>query len=251
MELDFPQPKDFLIPFYQRNELYQKDLNALAIGGALANSNVFAEQKSGKIDRFALVNRHNPVINQFEIMSPLSVGNGEFAFTCDATGLQTFPELYREKFPLCTMSQWGWHTIPRPENLVGKELKLNEYDTYGRKVGYMTSSTDQKELFDWLRQNPHRLHLGQIGLKLTKADGSEAKPEDIKNIEQKLDLWTGIITSKFEFEGKSVLVKTSVHPNRDVLSISIESELISANKLAVKIDFPTARLRCTQAIGTC
>lgn len=217
-------------------------ISSTIVAGALTTTD-FAQKsskQSNKIDRFALVSRHNPVLNSFEIMSPLSVGNGEFAFTCDATGLQTFPELYREKFPLCTMSQWGWHTIPRPANLVGKELILTEYDTYGRKVGYHTHTTtpEQKQLFDWLRQNPHRLHLGQIGLKLTKADGSEAKPEDIKNIEQKLDLWTGIITSKFEFEGKSVLVKTCVHPENDILSVSIDSELISQNKLAVKIEFP-------------
>lgn len=212
-------------------------IGSLAAASLVAKSG-FAQKSTDKINRFALVNRHNPILRKFEIMSPLSVGNGEFAFTCDVTGLQTFPELYREKFPLCTMSQWGWHTTPRPENLVGKELKLSEYDTYGRKVGYQTSSTDQKELFDWLRQNPHRLHLGQIGLRLLKADGSEAKPEDIKNIEQKLDLWTGIIMSKFEFEGKVVTVKTCVHPNSDLLAVSIDSELISQGKLAVKIDFP-------------
>lgn len=214
-------------------------IGSVAAASLIANTNP-AQKHTNKIDRFALVSRHNPVLNSFEIMSPLSVGNGEFAFTCDATGLQTFPELYREKFPLCTMAQWGWHTIPRPENLVGKELIMTEYDTYGRKVGYHTHTTtpEQKQLFDWLRQNPHRLHLGQIGLKLTKADGSEAKPEDIKNIEQKLDLWTGIITSNFKFEGESVLVKTCVHPTSDQLAVSIESKLIKDGKLAVKIDFP-------------
>jgi hypothetical protein len=220
----------------------RKFIGSTIVAGALSQTN-FAQKssdKSNKIDRFALVSRHNLVLNSFEIMSPLSVGNGEFAFTCDVTGLQTFPELYREKFPLCTMAQWGWHSIPRPANLVGKELILTQYDTYGRKIGYHThtNTPEQKQLFDWLRQNPHRLHLGQIGLKLTKSDGSEAKPEDIKNIEQKLDLWTGIITSKFEFEGKSVLVKTCVHPETDLLAVSIDSELISQGKLAVKIEFP-------------
>lgn len=215
-------------------------LGTLAIGGVLANTNIFALTASGKIDRFSLVNRHNPVLSKFEIMSPLSVGNGEFAFTCDVTGLQTFPEIYREKFPLCTMTQWGWHTTPRPAHLIGKELILTDYDTYGRKVGYQThtNSPEQRELFNWLRENPHRLHLGQIGLRLLKADGSEAKPEDISEINQTLDLWKGIITSKFKFEGKSVTVKTSVHPTQDLMSVSIESELIANGKLSVKFDFP-------------
>ena len=44
------------------------------------------------IDRRALVDRHAPVLRGFDTGSPLSVGNGEFAFTVDATGLQTFAE---------------------------------------------------------------------------------------------------------------------------------------------------------------
>jgi len=43
------------------------------------------------IDRRGVVERHNPVLGAFDPRSPLSVGNGEFAFTADATGLQTSP----------------------------------------------------------------------------------------------------------------------------------------------------------------
>jgi hypothetical protein len=39
-------------------------------------------------------------------MNPLSVGNGEFAFTADITGLQTFAEEYGRGMPLGTMAQW-------------------------------------------------------------------------------------------------------------------------------------------------
>jgi hypothetical protein len=52
----------------------------------------FSQKTSGKIDRFTLVTRHNPTLNKFDLLSPLSVGNGEFAFTADVTGLQTFSE---------------------------------------------------------------------------------------------------------------------------------------------------------------
>ena len=62
------------------------------------------------MNRFEIVSRHNPKVTQFDKYSPLTVGNGEFAFTADATGLQTFPELYEAGTPLCTQSQWGWHT---------------------------------------------------------------------------------------------------------------------------------------------
>src|SRR3989337_2054513 len=110
-----------------------------------------------------------------------------------------------------------------PDHVKGKELKLNEYETYGRKVGYMTLKTGQEELFDWLRENPHRLHLGQIGFRLVKRNGSEAVPSDIGNIEQKLDLWTGTIHSSFTLDGTPVKVRTAVHPILDMLAVSVES----------------------------
>ena len=60
------------------------------------------------IDRYQLVTRHNPILNHVDKASPLTVGNGEFAFTADVTGLQSLYREYAEaEFPLCTMSQWG------------------------------------------------------------------------------------------------------------------------------------------------
>ncbi|MCL2084947.1 MAG: hypothetical protein FWH06_06810, partial [Oscillospiraceae bacterium] len=61
------------------------------------------------IDRKALARRHNPELRGVCPESPLTVGNGEFAFTADVTGFQTLYDEY-EFAPLCTMSQWGWHT---------------------------------------------------------------------------------------------------------------------------------------------
>ena len=113
----------------------------------------------------------------FDPRSPLSVGNGEFAFTADPTGLQTFPQLYDNQMPLCTQSQWGWHTAPNPTGKGPSDLRLTEFDTFGRKVGYPTSSTGQADLFNWLRENPHRLHLGRIGFAIEK-------PEDVRIVEQ-------------------------------------------------------------------
>ena len=67
-------------------------------------------KKNSNIDRFSLVTRHNIEISQIDSLSSLSVGNGEFVFTTDITGLQTFPEYYSKGIPLGTMSNWGWHT---------------------------------------------------------------------------------------------------------------------------------------------
>jgi len=211
--------------------------------GSLAAAGVLAGTGSGRaapnrIDRFALVSRHNPVLRKFEPLSPLSLGNGEFAFTCDVTGLQTFPDLYKDAMPLCTMSQWGWHTNPLPASLKGKTFKPTEYDSYGRKVPYITGKSGQEELYDYLRENPHRLHLGRVGFRLLKADGIEAEAGDITEIDQRLDLWTGIIQSAFTVQGDRIIVRTAVHPNFDALGVSVESELLRAGRLSLRIAFP-------------
>jgi hypothetical protein len=67
-----------------------------------------------KIDRRALVTRHNVSLRHIDPTSPLMVGNGNLAFTADITGLQTFPEQYSPIAPLLTEAQWGWHSFPDP-----------------------------------------------------------------------------------------------------------------------------------------
>lgn len=44
-----------------------------------------------RIDRRAVVARHNPHVTKVDTLASLTVGNGRFAATVDATGLQTFP----------------------------------------------------------------------------------------------------------------------------------------------------------------
>jgi hypothetical protein len=169
-----------------------------------------AAQSAG-LDRRAIVSRHNPVLRAFDPRSPLSVGNGEFCFTADCTGLQTLPRLYQNAMPLCTMAQWGWHTsLPKPPGA----LRLTDYDTYGRTVSYPTSSTGQAPLFNWLRENPHRANLFRIGFAIDK-------PEEIKAIEQTLDLWTGILHSEFEWQGRRIQVETSCHPTVDQIAFRV------------------------------
>lgn len=217
----------------------RKFLAALAASGAAVPVTRGAGLEPQRaIDRAALVRRHDPLMTKLDPLSPLSVGNGEFAFTADVTGLQTFPEEYESLAPLCTMSQWGWHTTPRPAGLEGKELRLTAYDTYGRDVLYHTRSEGQKELFDWLRENPHRLHLGRVGLHMSAPGRGAAKLSDITDVEQRLDLWAGILTSRFRVWGEPVTVETAVHPDADLLAVSVESSLIARGMLAVRFAFP-------------
>jgi hypothetical protein len=220
----------------------RRDFLATAIGAA-----AFARGASGfvgsrlsaaaLINRKALVDRHSPNLQQLNSVSPLSLGNGEFAFTADFTGLQTFPREYKQSMPLCTMSQWGWHTIPLPAGVNPKQLRLTPYDTHGRPVGYATSSEGQRQLFDWLRENPHRLHLGQVALSLLHGDEA-AGLTAITEIRQRLDLWTGTLHSRFKVAGTEVYVRTTVHPEFDLLAVSIESKMIRDRRLAVRLAFP-------------
>jgi len=193
------------------------------------------------IDRYKLVSRHNPVLTCLDPKSPLTVGNGEFAFTADFTGLQTFYDAYIDEVPLCTQSQWGWHTIPAegPKKAFTRDdIRLKQYDTYGRNVGYATSKEGQELQFNWLRMNPHKFNLGQIGLDMYTADGAKASADDMGNIRQTLDLWRGTLNSEFYFEGSKVSVITCCHPSKDVLAFSIESELIKKGRLQVRFAFP-------------
>ncbi|MGD0464084.1 MAG: glycoside hydrolase family 65 [Tepidisphaeraceae bacterium] len=192
------------------------------------------------IDRRALVRRHHPRVERFDPFSALSVGNGNFAFTADATGLQTFVEEYREQFPLCTCAHWAWHTTPAPHGVRPEDFRYRQYDSHGRGVGYATQREGQEILFDWLRQNPHRMHLGRVGFILKRADGSEAKPSDVALAGQTLDLWTGVIASNFQFEGRQVAVQTACHPELNSLAVRIVSPLVGAGKLGVRLAFPYA-----------
>jgi hypothetical protein len=195
-----------------------------------------------KIDRFSLVNRHNIEVSKTDSLNSLSVGNGKFAFTVDITGLQTFPDYYSKGIPLGTMSEWGWHTAENPEKYQLSEV-YKTYDVHGRNIDYVHRFTDKKDSIrtgasDWLRENPHRIHLGMVGLQIIKKDGSEISLKDIEKPVQRLNLWTGEIISSFSVEGVPVEVKTVCHPGLDLISVRIESKLITEKRLKVKLNFP-------------
>lgn len=212
------------------------------------------------IDRYALVTRHNPVLTSPDNLSPLTVGNGEFAFTADVTGLQTFPEFYSRNgdtnstppgpdgfetnpelegsTPLVTQSQWGWHTFPNPQNFTMQDA-MQTYDANGKQVPY--ASRQNTAAGDWLRQNPHRLNLGRIGFELKGSDGTTIELSDLEQIRQELDLWSGTLHSEFEIEGQPVSVQTRVHPERDLLTVQLDASSLNSDQIAVSIAFPYGR----------
>jgi len=188
--------------------------------------------KATPIDRKALVSRNNPQVNSFDSLSSLSVGNGEFAFTVDATGLQTFPQKYTAGVPLGTQSQWGWHSFANPNKYLHEET-LKNYNFRGKDEPYSTQFNEsgrQKEASEWFRINPHRLHLGIIGFELS----DQSDFSSITDIHQHLDLWKGEIVSQFNINGKAVSVLTSCHPANDMVSARIKSALHPG----IKFHFP-------------
>lgn len=197
-----------------------------------------ASAAGGKIGREALVRRHNPRLTSIDAMAPLTVGNGEFAFTADVTGLQTFPESYAKGIPLCTQSQWGWHSVPAPAGVKAEDFRMTEFDAHGRMVGYPTGSEGQRALFNWLRENPHRLNLGRVGFRIRKKDGRAVEAGELAGIEQTLDLWPGVLRSRFDAGGDGVRVETACDPARDAMGVAVESELLGAGRLEVVIEFP-------------
>ena len=187
------------------------------------------------IDRKALVTRNNPVITSVDTLASLSVGNGGFAFTTDITGLQTFPDYYKNGVSLGTQSEWGWHSFDNTEKLRMEE-SYQKYDFgHGHRELYATEFNTKgraQDAANYFRQNPHRLLLGCIGLEI---DG--LKPTDIKHPRQTLDMWNGVIQSKFRIKNLEFRVSTVCHPKRDLIA----SRIITNHKvqsLSINLRFP-------------
>ncbi len=195
------------------------------------------------IDRHALVSRHNPVLEAVDVDSPLTVGNGELAFTADVTGLQTLYEEYLDTCSLCTMSQWGWHTKPvsgERYDYTLKDLVMTEFDYNGRKVVYpKNSKPGNEEVYEWLRKNPHRLDLARIGFEY---EDKEIRADRLTGIRQELDLYSGILKSSFLLDGKRCEVETACDNgpeggSYDTIGIQVKSSLLREG-LSVAFTFP-------------
>lgn len=192
-------------------------------------------RENGKIDRFALISRNNPHVTSIDTMASLTVGNGRFAFTADVTGLQTFPEVYSAGVPLGTMSDWGWHSFPNTEDYRFEET-LKEYDFgRGRKELYSVQFKEDgrnKDAANYFRVNPHRMHLGALGFHNMDA-------MSISDIDQTLDMWNGVIESKFASDGNKVEVRTSVDPQLDMVAAVIRDE--GRHPISLRLPYPTGK----------
>ena len=211
----------------------------LLVAAALCSA-LWFNTRAQSIDRKALVERHKVFNTKADPLSSLSVGNGRFAVTVDVTGLQTFPEYYAKGVPLGTQSEWGWHSF---KDTVGYRFdeSLKTYHINGRDISYSVQWNEPKRNRDacnWFRENVHRLQLGNLGFLILKKDGTEAGIDDIKDIHQELNPWTGEIKSHFTVQGEAVDVLTYGHQQQDAVAAQVTSALVKQGRLKVRLRFP-------------
>ena len=80
------------------------------------------------IDRHALVSRHD--IDWPSVSGQIPLGNGNFAFNADGTGLETVGGN--------TMSHWCWHRFPLPPGVTPAQIHPWATPDHGHLTGNTT-----------------------------------------------------------------------------------------------------------------
>jgi hypothetical protein len=176
------------------------------------------------IDRHALVTRHD--IDWPSLEGQIPLGNGNFAFNADGTGLETVGGN--------TMSHWCWHNFPLPPGVTQDDIKPWATPDKGRLKGNTTPPPPA--IYNWERLNPQPLNLGRLGFIDEK--GARLQSSNLQMKTRHLDLWTGLLTSHFTYDGQPVSVETCVDPKNDTVSVHIVSPLLSDGRLQIMFDFP-------------
>ena len=121
------------------------------------------------------MSRHDVAVSAPDPAAPLTVGNGEFAFTADVTGLQTLNATYAGFPPLQTMSHWGWHKAPpAAAGASPPRYAYQRVTVAGHSADYATNTTATPE-YGYLRGNPHRINLARVFLRRAGPAGA-ARP---------------------------------------------------------------------------
>ncbi|MDE7162276.1 MAG: hypothetical protein K2N65_05935, partial [Anaeroplasmataceae bacterium] len=162
------------------------------------------------------ISKYNISLSDFDFENPLTVGNGDFAFTCDVTGLQSFYGDYH-KIPLSTMTNHIWAKQKGEGNL---PFKTYTKRSNGSPVFYMT---DTKALtYDNYRDDWFKFDLFKLSF-CFKSKMLDRK--HISNISQTLHLYEGIIYSSFTYLNEKVLVETKIPQEHQNLQIKIHTNL--------------------------
>ncbi|MFG6417289.1 hypothetical protein ACG02S_25680 [Roseateles sp. DC23W] len=201
----------------------------------LALAPALQAQPHAPIDRAAVVARHAVRNTGLNPESALTVGNGDFAVTVDVTGLQSLERIYYDGgLPLETRNTWSWHSFPNPKGLRFEDT-LAPVPFHGRQILYPIQQNTPAGRY--YRENPQPMPLGQFQFTLY---GEVLRSEDIAGVNQTLDLWTGIVTSKLLVRGQPLEVTTAAHGSAAVLAVQARSPLIASGELQVRVRFPYA-----------
>ncbi|KAF1918727.1 Six-hairpin glycosidase-like protein [Ampelomyces quisqualis] len=187
----------------------------------------------GIIDRNSIVQQYNLQLNRSHPYSPVQVGNGNFAFGVDITGLQTF-------LPHNTLSSWGWHNSSLP--MTPNQTKPEDYTgvdwwTHNRLVNYAQPNPKEANISQWMIANPHRINLGRVGLWFGDENVTE---QSLTQKTQWLELWEGRVSSSVTLHGSKIEVTTIASPDTDTIAVSVSSDLLHQGGLSVFFDFPYA-----------
>ncbi len=196
-----------------------------------------AQIAASPIDRHALVARHNIAWNDLAGQIPL--GNGEFCFNADGTGLQTFGG--------SSMAHWGWHSFPLPDGWTADRVPATGTFQKGRLTGGDLFPAGTEAIRTWMFDNPHNINLARLSLRGNA--GRQLDAGEVTGLSRQLDLWSGIHTSHFEIAGRTVRVETCVHPRLDAVAVRVESPLLANGQLEIALDFPYPGLSNAAWVG--
>ncbi|WP_459290692.1 glycoside hydrolase family protein [Arthrobacter sp. MDT1-48-3] len=204
--------------------------------------------------------RHTVRLTKPDRQNVLTVGNGDFAYTADITGMQSLTSFHDQSSNIqsgitavntATMSSWGWHEMPNPAGYALEDAMTertsrrgpvrypDKHDMEGAMRGTVS---EENAPGAWLNANPQRLDLGRIGFLARGGDGAftELTVEDLTNTKQTLNSYTGIIDSRFTYQGQEVIVQTTADPHVASVGFSITSPLLADGSLHVVLRFPYA-----------
>jgi hypothetical protein len=177
------------------------------------------------IDRHALVSRHD--IDWPSLQGQIPLGNGNFAFNADGTGLETVGGN--------TMSHWCWHNFPLPPGVTQDAIKPWATPDQGRLKGKTTPMP--APIAEWEKYNPQPVNLGRLGF--IDGKGARLQPAGVQITSRHLDLWSGLLTSKFTCNGEPVSVESCVDPKSDTVAVHAVSNLFKDGRLQIMLDFPS------------
>ncbi|KAK8202225.1 hypothetical protein M8818_005752 [Zalaria obscura] len=185
----------------------------------------------GTINRQRIVRQFSPHRNASSSTTPMQVGNGNFAFGADVTGLQTF-------LPYNILSSWAWHnsSLPTtPGQTSPADFTGLDWWTHGRLVPYDQPNPAEADISQWLIANPQRINLGRVGLWFGGRNISES---DLSGVSQDLDMYTGTMRSTFTLDGSSISVEVVADPDTSTIAVQLQSDLLNSGHLGVFFDYP-------------